>query len=82
MKRIHYYAILAIAGLSFIACSNDIDTETPVLGDEYVYIPDANFEKELVLQGHDSDSIVNQKILRSAAETVKKYLFMILVLIV
>ena len=72
MKRIHYYTILAIAGLSLIACSKDIDNESPVLGDKYVYIPDANFEKELVMQGHDSDGTLNQKILRSDAEKVEK----------
>ena len=72
MKRIHYYAILAIAGLSIVSCSKDNDDEIPVPGLEYVIIPDAKFEEILVSEGYDSDGIVNQKILKSDAENVEK----------
>ena len=64
--------LLLMTSLLILSCTKDIDNEPPVLGDEYVYIPDANFEKELILQGHDSDGVVNQKILKTDAENVTK----------
>jgi hypothetical protein len=70
MKRIQYYAVLAILGLLTVSCSKD--NETPILGLEYVIIPDANFEGKLVLDGYDSDGIVNQKMLKSDAGKVEK----------
>lgn len=70
MKSIHYYAILAIAALSIISCSKE--NEIPLTNLEYVIIPDANFEGKLILDGYDSDGIVNQKMLRSDAEKVEK----------
>ena len=72
MKKLHYFAIIIIAMLLTIVACSKIDDEdlNPVL--EFVVIPDANLEKELVLQGIDSDGIVNQKILKSDAEKVEK----------
>lgn len=71
MKSLYKIAVLVIAMITIIACSksNDEDLE-PVF--EYVTIPDANFEKELVIQGFDSDGLVNQKILKSDVEKITR----------
>lgn len=64
--------MLFIASLLAIACTKKSDDEFPIPVDEFVEIPDVNFEKELIAQGIDTDGIVNQKILKSDAESVEK----------
>jgi len=70
MNKNAFYAVLAMATLTITSCAKDkLEDDITI---DYVQIPDASFEKELVLQGHDSDGIVNQKILRTDAEAVEK----------
>jgi len=61
-----------MASIFVIACSKNDDDEFPIPVDEFVEIPDVKFEKELILQGIDTDGVVNQKILRTDAEKVEK----------
>ena len=69
MKNKSIYTIIAITLFSIVSCTKDkVDEQQS----EFVVIPDANFEKELILQGLDSDGTVNQKILKSDAERVSK----------
>ena len=63
---------IAFAIFAIVSCTKDTEIEIPIPTDGFVQIPDANFEKELVLQGIDSDGIVNQKILKSDSEKVEK----------
>lgn len=72
MKKIKLFALLVMASLFVIACSKNDDDEFPIPVDEFVEIPDVKFEKELILQGIDTDGVVNQKILRTDAEKVEK----------
>ena len=67
-KTILYISILL---LGIVSCSKTaIEDLEPIV--EFVTIPDANFEKELVIQGLDSDGLVNQKMLKTDAEKVSK----------
>lgn len=70
MKKNVLYALLTIATLIITSCTKE-KLEVDITN-EYVQIPDANFEKELVQQGLDSDGVINQKILKSDAESVEK----------
>lgn len=68
----HKALYIAFAIVAFVSCTKDTEIETPTPIGEIVEIPDINFEKELVLQGIDSDGIVNQKILKSDIDKVTK----------
>jgi hypothetical protein len=71
MKKNTFYAVLAMATLTITSCTKDkLVDDIPVL--DYIQIPDAKFEQELINLGVDSDGIVNQKVLRSEAQTVEK----------
>jgi len=71
MRKNTFYAVLAIAILTITSCTKDkLVIDTPVL--DYVQIPDAKFEQELINLGIDSDGIVNQKVLRSEAQSVER----------
>ena len=63
---------LLLTSILFVSCSKDTEIEIPLPGNEFVEIPDIEFEKELIRVGIDSDGIINQKILKTDAEKVTK----------
>jgi len=64
-----YFCIILLIGIT-VSCSVDSNIlEEP---DNYLNIPDENFEAILIEKGIDSDGIVNQQMLRSDAEKVTK----------
>lgn len=66
------FLVLGIITIFFQACREEEDySPTSQPKSTYITIPDENFEKNLIRQGIDSDSIVNQKILRSDAKKVQ-----------
>ncbi|OCK43482.1 hypothetical protein BA195_01905 [Tenacibaculum soleae] len=62
MKMKHLFTIIILVGAIMVSCSDDIIDVSST--SKFIVIPDANFEKELINQGIDSDGIVNQKVLR------------------
>ena len=75
MKRTYTYAVIALTTLLILSCTKEYEHyEIPTHSNEFVVIPDANFEKELVNQGLDSDGTVNQIMLRSDIEKVERLL--------
>ncbi len=62
MKMKHLFTIILLVGAIMVSCSDDIIDVSST--SKFIVIPDANFEKELISQGIDSDGIVNQKVLR------------------
>ncbi|MEO9476241.1 MAG: hypothetical protein ABJG41_11925 [Cyclobacteriaceae bacterium] len=58
---------LVICLLAFTSCE---DESPNLINDEYLDIPDKHFETMLIEQGIDSDSIVNQQMLKEDAEEV------------
>lgn len=64
--------VLLLTSILFVSCSKDTEIEIPLPGNEFVEIPDIEFEKELIRVGIDSDGIINQKILKTDAEKVTK----------
>jgi len=59
--------IIILLGIT-VSCSSDNNTlEVP---DNYLNIPDENFEAILIEKGIDSDGIVNQQMLKSDAERI------------
>ena len=62
MKTKNIFITILLAGITMISCTNETQNEIPI--NEFIIIPDANFEKELINQGIDSDGIINQKVLR------------------
>ncbi|WP_418653683.1 hypothetical protein [Tenacibaculum soleae] len=58
----HLFTIIILVGAIMVSCSDDIIDVSST--SKFIVIPDANFEKELINQGIDSDGIVNQKVLR------------------
>ncbi|WP_271405596.1 leucine-rich repeat domain-containing protein [Tenacibaculum soleae] len=58
----HLFTIILLVGAIMVSCSDDIIDVSST--SKFIVIPDANFEKELISQGIDSDGIVNQKVLR------------------
>ena len=72
MKKYTIYALFAIVSITIISCTKDKLVDVTPIGDEHIFIPDANFEKELVELGYDSDGIINQRILKTDAENVTK----------
>lgn len=57
------FAAIALLSLLAVSCSKDDDGTTPI-NNEFVNIPDANFEAELINLGIDTDGVINQKVLR------------------
>ena len=72
MKKYTIYVLLAVVSIVIISCSKDKLVDDTPISDEQIFIPDVNFEKELVEQGYDSDGIINQRILKTDAENVEK----------
>jgi protein phosphatase 1 regulatory subunit 7 len=70
MKNKVIYVAFAI--FAIVSCTKDTEIEIPTPIDEFVEIPDVNFERELVLQGIDSDGIINHRILKTDVEKVSK----------
>lgn len=62
MKMKHLFTIIILVGIVMVSCSDDIIDVSST--SKFIVIPDANFEKELINQGIDSDGIVNQKVLK------------------
>lgn len=63
------FYILIIFLFSMLACTRD-DEILPPMNDDYLSIPDRNFETILLEQGIDSDGMLNQKIWKTDAEKV------------
>ncbi|MEQ8907556.1 MAG: hypothetical protein RIC95_00055 [Vicingaceae bacterium] len=70
-SQILYPTLLLFIAFCFSACKEEEDFSPTSTPSQYITIPDENFEKNLIRQGIDSDSTVNQKMLRSDAEKVK-----------
>ncbi len=64
--------VLLLTSILFVSCSKDTEIEIPLPGNEFVEIPDIEFEKELIRVGIDSDGEINQKLLKTDAEKVTK----------
>lgn len=72
MKRSTVTHLIMVLTLAFtISCSNDDENLNPT-DNIYLNIPDIHFEMKLIELGIDSDSIVNQQILRSDAEKLSR----------
>lgn len=63
------YSTLALALFLSTSCN---DKSPDLINDVYLDIPDKHFETILIEQGMDSDSIVNQQMLRTDAEKVSR----------
>ncbi|WP_319480915.1 hypothetical protein [uncultured Draconibacterium sp.] len=63
------YSILVLTLFLFASCSDEI---TKPINDVYISIPDHHFETILIEQGIDSDGMVNQQILKTDAEEVRR----------
>ncbi|MEP1486980.1 MAG: hypothetical protein ABJK28_00975 [Algibacter sp.] len=60
--------IFALA-LLCVSCSSDDNNSNPS-DDLYLQIPDAEFESKLILQGIDTDGVINQRMLKTDAFSV------------
>ncbi|KOY53132.1 hypothetical protein [Polaribacter dokdonensis] len=68
-KSLIYCCIIILLGIT-VSCSSDSNIlEEP---NNYLNIPDENFEAILIEKGIDSDGIINQQMLKSDAENVTK----------
>lgn len=72
MKMKNTVLFIAFAIFAFASCSKDTEIEIPVPVNDFVEIPDIEFEKELIRVGIDSDGEINQKLLKTDAEKVTK----------
>ncbi|WP_420580832.1 hypothetical protein [Reichenbachiella sp.] len=65
-----FYSSIAYLGLAMwlLACDQDDHSNT----DLYIQIPDESFEAQLINQGIDSDTTINQQILKSDAESISR----------
>lgn len=65
-----FYSSIAYLGLAMwlLACDQNNNSNT----DLYIQIPDKSFEAQLIAQGIDSDTTINQRILKSDAESVSR----------
>lgn len=54
--------------MSFLSCTEDENTDSQT--DLFIHIPDISFEAQLIALGIDSDTTINQQILKSDAELV------------
>ena len=68
-KSLIHFCIIILLGITVSCSSDNNNLEVP---DNYLDIPDENFEAILIEKGIDSDGIVNQQMLRSDAEKVTK----------
>ena len=80
MKKIQLtIKALLLTSILFVSCSKDTEIEIPLPGNEFVEIPDIEFEKELIRVGIDSDGIINQKILKTMLKKLQNYHSIILI---
>ncbi|UAM98862.1 hypothetical protein K8354_03310 [Polaribacter litorisediminis] len=68
-KSLIHCCIIILLGITVSCSSDNNNLQVP---DNYLNIPDENFEAILIEKGIDSDGIVNQQMLRSDAEKVTK----------
>lgn len=68
-KSLIHFCIIILLGITVSCSSDNNNIEMP---DNYLNIPDENFEAILIEKGIDSDGIINQQMLKSDAETVTK----------
>lgn len=64
-----HFCIISLLGITVSCSSDNNNLEVP---DNFLNIPDENFEAILIEKGIDSDGIVNQQMLKSDAEKVTK----------
>jgi protein phosphatase 1 regulatory subunit 7 len=64
-----HFCIIMLLGITVSCSSDNNNLEVP---DNYLNIPDENFEAILIEKGIDSDGIINQQMLKSDAEKVTK----------
>lgn len=63
--------VLIVVTFLVVSCSNNDDNPDSIQND-YLSIPDIHFETELIEQGIDSDGIINQRMLKSDAESITR----------
>lgn len=68
-KSLIHFCIIILLGITVSCSSDNNNLEVP---DNYLNIPDENFEAILIEKGIDSDGIINQQMLKSDAEKVTK----------
>lgn len=66
MKKNISYALLTLISGIILSCSSDDNSEN----NQYLHIPDANFEATLIDLGIDSDGTVNKQMLKTDAENI------------
>jgi hypothetical protein len=71
MKLKNILKTICILSVFFLASCKDDDKVPDPVTIQYLSIPDAQFEKQLIQSGIDSDTIINQRMLLSDAEKVK-----------
>ncbi|MDW3209996.1 MAG: hypothetical protein R8N23_09020 [Reichenbachiella sp.] len=67
-----FYLAFTTLGLVMSLISCDQEDNTLDESDLYTQIPDKSFEAQLITQGIDSDTTINQRILKSDAESVSR----------
>lgn len=72
MKNTHYHFLIALFAIIVVSCTKDKQIEEPIPTNEFIEIPDIYFEKALILNGFDSDGVINHKILKTDAEKVER----------
>ena len=70
MRKLGLTTVTLLLAFMMLSCSNK--EADPIITDNYVSIPDANFEKILIELGLDSDGIINQQILKEDALSIDK----------
>tara|TARA_R110002126_G_scaffold124451_1_gene266419 strand:+ start:32902 stop:33741 length:840 start_codon:yes stop_codon:yes gene_type:complete len=68
-KSLIHFCIIILLGITVSCSSDNNNLEVP---NNYLNIPDENFEAILIEKGIDSDGIINQQMLKSDAEKVIK----------
>ena len=63
-KSLIHFCIIILLGITVSCSSDNNNLEVP---DNYLNIPDENFEAILIEKGIDSDGIINQQMLKSDA---------------
>ncbi len=63
------FTMIFLTSSLIVSCSSDEVNSTPT-NDEYLSIPDIQFETKLIEQGIDSDGVINHQMLKSDAEAI------------
>ncbi|WP_111309972.1 hypothetical protein [Confluentibacter sediminis] len=72
LSRSKIYQSIIVLTLSLIVSCSSNNESSNTINDIYLTIPDVHFETKLLEQGIDSDGILNQQMLKSDAEAVKR----------